>query len=102
MFKYATKKDRKIANLQTKIDNRDILIEKQEQKIKELEDKNKALLQETSQEYLERKDILCENNIILNVLINIKKLVNNFEFGQNAFLLVRQIKNELAKIHIKD
>lgn len=101
MFGYMTKKNRKIANLEAKINNRDILIGKQKNKIKELEDKNKIILNESSQGYLETKEVLCESYRKDETLRNISNLVNNFEFGQNAFALIRQIKNELAKIGIR-
>lgn len=101
MFGYMTKKDRKIANLKANINNRDEKIEELIKKIEELKKKNKAILNESSQGYLESKEVLCESYRKDETLRNISNLVNNFEFGQNAFSLIRNIKSELAKIGIR-
>lgn len=91
-----TKKDRKIANLETRIKNRDILIENQDikiirqnNKISKLEQLNKELLEENVTVYKESKEL---NNIILRI----ESLVSSYEFGKtNPHTLIRDIKNEL-------
>ncbi len=96
MFKIMTNKKRKIANLEAKIKNRDKLIQNQEMKIKELEFKNKEVLKESSQGYIETKEILCEKYRKDEILEHIYELVSNCEFGKtNPYVLIREIKNEL-------
>ena len=83
-----TKKDRKIANLETRIKNRDILIQNQDIKI--IRQNNKIdKLEENVTVYEESKEL---NNIILRI----ESLVSSYEFGKtNPHTLIRDIKNEL-------
>lgn len=91
-----TKKDRKIANLETRIKNRDILIEnqdikiiRQKNKIDELEKLNKELSEENVTVYEESKELKC-------AILRIESLVSSYEFGKtNPYMLIRDIKNEL-------
>lgn len=95
MFGYMTKKDRKIAN----INNRDEKIEELIKKIEELKKKNKAILKESSEGYLETKEVLCESYRKDEIIQRIYELVCNYEFGKtNPYVLIREIKKELDNV----
>lgn len=76
------RKDRKIANLNKKVENRDKLIEV----LKEQKDYYK----ETTRE---QRHTIDSKDITLN---NVKDLISNYETNHtNIFTLIRDIKNEL-------
>lgn len=91
-----TKKDRKIANLETRIKNKDILIENQDikiirqnNKISKLEQLNKELSEENVAVYKESKELKF-------TILRIESLLSSYELGKtNPYMLIRDIKNEL-------